>query len=103
MGVGFGFIHLPLNGLTGLEWIQVYLRFKAEEKEGYHHTNPSDATGSLALSARLEGAVLDAASLLPSGEEESEIVQLMQPLNQTLGEGKSFHQARENLRVESDA
>jgi hypothetical protein len=38
---GVTFIHMPLNGLTGLEWIRVFFRYRLEEGEGLHHGKPS--------------------------------------------------------------
>lgn len=31
--VGFVFIHVPVNGLTGLEWLYIMLRFRVEEDQ----------------------------------------------------------------------
>ncbi len=31
--IGFVFIHVPINGLTGLEWLYIVLRFRVEEDQ----------------------------------------------------------------------
>ena len=36
--VGFVFIHVPVNGLTGLEWLYILLRYRIEEEQ--HQAKP---------------------------------------------------------------
>ena len=36
--LGFVFIHVPINGLTGIEWLYIALRFRLEEEQ--HQAQP---------------------------------------------------------------
>lgn len=40
--LGFTFIHVPMNGLAGIEWCWVWLRFKLEKR--LHKTVPAKLT-----------------------------------------------------------
>lgn len=59
---GIGFIHIPTNGLTGLEWIQIYFRYRQEEREGFHRARAAEALVGFGTLVTLEDAELDADS-----------------------------------------
>jgi hypothetical protein len=54
LSFGFLFIHAPINGLAGIEWLWIFMRYKLEKK--FHQTNAAveGASAKTLVSVKLE-------------------------------------------------